>query len=65
MTADRGSWRRRIRVSDSFLGSDSVVESLRVWVSRGLCAEPNLASAKTEFIEYEVAKPLLGKSHVD
>ncbi|KAL6495878.1 hypothetical protein OROGR_030441 [Orobanche gracilis] len=40
MTADRGSWRRRIRVADSFLGSGSVVESLMVELSRGLCAEP-------------------------
>ncbi|KAL6519113.1 hypothetical protein OROGR_018433 [Orobanche gracilis] len=40
MTIDRGSWRRRIRVVDSFLGSDFVVESLRVGLSRRLCAEP-------------------------
>lgn len=34
MTADRSSWRRRIRVVDSLLGSGSVVESLRVGLSR-------------------------------
>ncbi|KAL6571466.1 hypothetical protein OROHE_003109 [Orobanche hederae] len=35
MTADRCSWRRQIRVVDSFFGSSSVVESLRVGLSRG------------------------------
>ncbi|KAL6507432.1 hypothetical protein OROGR_023627 [Orobanche gracilis] len=40
MTVDRGSWRRRIRVADSFLGSNSVIESLRIGLSRGICAEP-------------------------
>lgn len=34
MTADRCSWRRQIRVVDSLLGSGSVVESLRVGLSR-------------------------------
>ncbi|KAL6496351.1 hypothetical protein OROGR_029609 [Orobanche gracilis] len=48
MTADRGSWRRRIGVAESSLGSGSVVESLRVGLSRGLCAEPT--SAKVEFM---------------
>ena len=34
MTLDRSSWRRRIRVVDSLLGSGLVVESLRVGLSR-------------------------------
>ncbi|KAL6583048.1 hypothetical protein OROMI_005126 [Orobanche minor] len=39
MNVDKCSWRRQIRVVDSFLGSSSVVESLRVELSRELCAE--------------------------
>lgn len=34
MIVDRCSWRRQIRVVDSLLGSGSVVESLRVGLSR-------------------------------
>ncbi|KAL6535707.1 hypothetical protein OROHE_012551 [Orobanche hederae] len=34
MTVDRCSWRRKIRLVDSFFGSGSVVESLRVELSR-------------------------------
>ncbi|KAL6569152.1 hypothetical protein OROHE_003433 [Orobanche hederae] len=34
MTVDRCSWRRRIRVADSFFGGGPVVESLRVELSR-------------------------------
>ncbi|KAL6571294.1 hypothetical protein OROHE_002937 [Orobanche hederae] len=32
MTIDKCSWRRQLRVVDSFLGSGSVVESLSVWL---------------------------------
>ncbi|KAL6576380.1 hypothetical protein OROHE_000161 [Orobanche hederae] len=40
MTVDRCSWRRQIRVVDSFLGSGSVVESLMVGLSRCAWSQP-------------------------
>ncbi|KAL6555260.1 Carnitine O-acetyltransferase mitochondrial [Orobanche gracilis] len=60
MTVDRGSWRRHIRVVDSFLGSGSLVESLRVGLSRGALRGAIISSVKTKFTEYVVAKHPFG-----
>ncbi|KAL6503915.1 hypothetical protein OROGR_025838 [Orobanche gracilis] len=64
MTVDKALWRRRIRVADSFIGSGYVLESLMVGLSRALCGA-NLSFVKIEFTEYEVAKPIFGKFHLD
>ncbi|KAL6495858.1 hypothetical protein OROGR_030421 [Orobanche gracilis] len=45
LSADRCSWRRQIRVVDSFVGNDSVVESLRVGVVDGF----NISSIRAEY----------------
>ncbi|KAL6563422.1 hypothetical protein OROGR_002381 [Orobanche gracilis] len=60
MAVDRGLGRLRIGVVDSFLGSGSVVESLRVEMSRMTLRGANLSSVRTKFNEYVVAKHLLG-----
>ncbi|KAL6584739.1 hypothetical protein OROMI_004028 [Orobanche minor] len=61
MTVDRCSWRRHIRVVDSFFGSGSVVESLRVGLSRGYARRVNYSTVRAEYIEFVVVKFSLGE----
>ncbi|KAL6564203.1 hypothetical protein OROMI_015653 [Orobanche minor] len=55
MTVDRCSWRRQVRVVDSFFESGSVVESLRGYTRR-----VNHSSVRAKFIENVVVKFPLG-----
>ncbi|KAL6582383.1 hypothetical protein OROMI_006397 [Orobanche minor] len=59
MTVDRCSWRCQIRVVDSFFGSGSVVESLRVGLSRlalGYARRVNYSAVRAECIEYVIVR---------